>query len=62
MKGSKEKSSSVKLYGDILEVENVVYYPSPPHTHKKKGLAEFYKLMQFWLQSLSLDTLSQGFC
>ena len=26
MKGSKEKSYSVNLYGDILEVENVVHY------------------------------------
>lgn len=27
--GFKEKSNSVHLYGDILEVENVVYYPPP---------------------------------
>lgn len=26
MKGSKKKSYSVNLYGDILEVENVVHY------------------------------------
>ena len=38
MKGSKEKSYSVNLYGDILEVENVVHYQK-----KKKKVYQNYK-------------------